>query len=153
MQWAIPSNLPLFSRIYAVIDPENQIDELHTNNNKGWAILGRTLPTSVEDEEVYVVDKYELSQNYPNPFNPSTKIVYSIPTYGKVTIKVFDILGREITTLVNDIKPAGRHEVDFNPNSFGLSLASGVYFYQMKVVDQTNQAQEFITTKKMILLK
>lgn len=153
MQWAIPSNLPLFSRIYAVIDPDNQIDELHTNNNKGWAVLGRTLPTSVEDEEVYVVDKYELSQNYPNPFNPSTKIVYSIPTYGKVTIKVFDILGREITTLVNDIKPAGRHEVDFNPNSFGLSLASGVYFYQMKVVDQTNQSQEFITTKKMILLK
>ncbi|MBI5662995.1 MULTISPECIES: VCBS repeat-containing protein [Ignavibacterium] len=151
MQWAIPSSLPLFSRIYAVIDPDNQIDELHTNNNKGWAILGKTVPTSVEDEQIYTVSDYELYQNYPNPFNPSTKIVYTIPTYGKVTIKVFDVLGREISTLVNDIKSAGQHEIEFNTAELGL--ASGVYFYQMKVADQTNFTKEFITTKKMLLIK
>ncbi|GMU95522.1 T9SS type A sorting domain-containing protein [Ignavibacterium album] len=151
MQWAIPSTLPLFSRIYAVIDPDNQIDELHTNNNKGWAILGKTVPTSVEDEQIYTVSDYELYQNYPNPFNPSTKIVYTIPTYGKVTIKVFDVLGREISTLVNDIKSAGQHEIEFNTAELGL--ASGVYFYQMKVADQTNFTKEFITTKKMLLIK
>lgn len=151
MQWAIPSTLPLFSRIYAVIDPDNQIDELHTNNNKGWAILGKTVPTSVDDEQIYTVSDYELYQNYPNPFNPSTKIVYTIPTYGKVTIKVFDVLGREISTLVNDIKSAGQHEIEFNTAELGL--ASGVYFYQMKVADQTNFTKEFITTKKMLLIK
>ncbi|MEJ5262751.1 MAG: FG-GAP-like repeat-containing protein [Ignavibacterium sp.] len=153
MQWAIPSNIPLFSRIYAVIDPDNQIDEIHTNNNKGWNILGRTVPTSVEDDEYIVVSDYQLDQNYPNPFNPSTKISYSIPTYGKVTMKVFDILGREISTLVNEIMPAGKHEVEFNPSSSGLNLASGVYFYQLKVSDPSGLNSTFITTKKMMLLK
>jgi hypothetical protein len=153
MQWAIPSNLPLFSRIYAVIDPDNQIDELHTNNNKGWAVLGRTVPTSVEDDENVFVSDYQLYQNYPNPFNPSTKIVYSIPSFGKVTIKIFDILGNEISTLVDDIKSAGMHEVEFNPTSNTLNLASGVYFYQLKVSDPTGKNNTFITTKKMMLLK
>ncbi|MCX8106436.1 MAG: T9SS type A sorting domain-containing protein [Ignavibacterium album] len=151
MQWAIPQSLPLFSRIYAVIDPDNQIDELHTNNNKGWAILGRTLPTSVEDEPILTVSNYELYQNFPNPFNPATRIVYSIPTYGKVTIKVFDVLGQELSTLINDIQSAGRHEIEFNTS--GLNLTSGVYFYQIKVINQQNQATEFLSTKKMLLLK
>ena len=102
---------------------------------------------------------FVFSQNYPNPFNPSTKIKYSIPTQSKVVIKVFDILGNEIETLINEEKPAGTYEVEFNSHS-GLSpwgearnlpsgrqgLSSTVYFYQMK-------AGEFIETKKMILLK
>lgn len=152
-QWAIPSSLPLFSRIYAVIDPDNLIDEIHTNNNKGWNILGRTVPTSVEDYEDNIVTDYQLIQNYPNPFNPSTKITYSIPTYGKVTIKIYDILGNEISTLVDGIISAGKHEAEFNPSADGLNLASGVYFYQMIVRDPSGNNSLFLTTKKMMLLK
>ena len=92
---------------------------------------------------------YKLYQNYPNPFNPVTKIRYNIPsvisTGGrnlKVTLKVYDILGREITTLVNEEKPSGSYEVEFN----GSKYASGVYFYQLKTGN-------YLETKKMILIK
>ena len=145
-QWAIPSNLPLFSRIYAVIDPDNIIDELQTNNNKGWSILGRTVPTSVDDNENYIVKDYELTQNYPNPFNPSTKISYSLPVASKVSLKVYDILGSEVATLVNDYKSAGRYNISFDASSNELRLSSGVYFYRL-------QAGDFVQTNKMILLK
>ncbi len=86
--------------------------------------------------------KYELSQNFPNPFNPTTKINYQIPELSFVSLKVYDILGNEITTLVNDEKPAGRYEADFNAKN----LSSGIYFYRL-------QAGKFIHTFKMILLK
>ena len=88
------------------------------------------------------INQFRLQQNYPNPFNPLTKIKYEIPAIGNVAIKVFDILGREILTLVNEIKPAGEYEIQFD----GGSLSSGIYFYQIK-------AGTFVETKKMILLK
>ncbi|MEE9574420.1 MAG: T9SS type A sorting domain-containing protein, partial [Candidatus Neomarinimicrobiota bacterium] len=90
---------------------------------------------------------FVLSQNYPNPFNPTTKIRYSISQTSNVIIKVFDILGNEIETLVNEQKPAGTYEVEFSvgQNSV-LSLSSGIYFYQLR-------AGKFIETKKMILQK
>ena len=87
-------------------------------------------------------DNFYLSQNYPNPFNPSTKITYSVASLSNVILKVYDILGREVLTLVNEEKPAGRYEVSFNASS----LASGVYFYQIK-------AGSFVQTKKLMLLK
>lgn len=87
-------------------------------------------------------DKFELAQNYPNPFNPTTKISYSVPKSGMVTMKIFDLTGREIASLVNGIKTAGVYTVDFN----GVNLASGVYFYRMEAVD-------FIDTKRMVLIK
>ena len=86
--------------------------------------------------------EYSLSQNYPNPFNPSTKITYSVASLSSVVLKIYDILGREVVTLVNEEKPTGRYEVNFNASS----LASGVYFYQIK-------AGSFIQTKKLMLLK
>ena len=85
---------------------------------------------------------FYLFQNYPNPFNPSTKISYSVASLSRVILKVYDILGREVVVLVNEEKPTGRHEVNFNASS----LASGVYFYQIK-------AGSFIQTKKLMLLK
>jgi len=85
---------------------------------------------------------YSLQQNYPNPFNPTTVISYQIPQQGFVTLKIFDVLGKEVTVLVNEEKPAGKYEVDFSAKG----LASGVYIYRMKVND-------FIESKKMILLK
>jgi subtilase family serine protease len=85
---------------------------------------------------------YSLYQNYPNPFNPSTIIQYQIPSNGVVTIKVFDILGREMSTLVNNYKAAGNYSVTFDASK----LASGVYFYRLN-------SGNYISTKKMLLLK
>jgi len=96
----------------------------------------------VEDESNLIVDDYKLFQNYPNPFNPSTTISYQIPQQELVIMKVFDILGNEIGTIVNEEKPAGNYKVDFNTHS----LPSGVYFYQLV-------AGNFVETKKMVLMK
>ena len=85
---------------------------------------------------------FNLSQNYPNPFNPTTTVEYSIPKQSNVTIKVYDILGREVTTLVNEEKLAGNYRVDFN----GSSLASGIYFYRM-------EAGGYSITRKFILIR
>jgi len=85
---------------------------------------------------------FALEQNYPNPFNPSTKIQFSIPAASKVTLKVYDILGNEVAQLVNDFKPAGVYDIEFN----GENLSSGIYYY-------TITAGNFTSTKKMMLLK
>jgi WD40 repeat protein len=85
---------------------------------------------------------FELSQNYPNPFNPSTRIQYSVSSSEKVTLKVYDVLGREIATLVNERKSPGMYEVQFD----GSGLSSGMYFYRL-------QAGNFVDTKKFVLLK
>ncbi len=89
-----------------------------------------------------VVKEYALAQNFPNPFNPSTIIRYQLPKDGIVTLKIYDILGSEVATLVNEEKVAGKYEVNFNASNF----ASGVYIYKI-------QAGSFINSKKMILLK
>ncbi|MCH7963445.1 MAG: exo-alpha-sialidase [Bacteroidetes bacterium] len=93
-------------------------------------------------EPSFIVTDYILYQNYPNPFNPVTTIRYEIPEDGMVTIKIYDILGQEVKTVLNEFKQATRYEVDFNASG----LASGVYIYRMQVND-------FITSKKMILIK
>jgi hypothetical protein len=98
-------------------------------------------PVGVNDNNTPVLN-YKLAQNYPNPFNPATRITYEIPSEDFITIKVFDILGNEVSTLVNEYKKAGSYNVDFN--SAGLS--NGVYFYKLITDTQT-------LTRKMILLK
>lgn len=86
--------------------------------------------------------KYDLSQNYPNPFNPSTKINYALPTDGQVSIKIFDMSGKEVMSLVNEVKTAGYYSVNFNASN----LSSGIYFYSLSAAD-------FTATKKMMLVK
>jgi hypothetical protein len=86
-------------------------------------------------------------QNYPNPFNSSTTITYEMPQSGLISIKVYDILGREVATLVNEEKSAGSYEVQFNTYSGNVrNLTSGIYFYRLT-------AGNYTETKKMILLK
>jgi len=97
--------------------------------------------TSIEKPEKEI-SNYSIQQNYPNPFNPSTIIDYQIPKSGLVTLKVYDILGREIATLVNEEKPAGNYKIIFN----GTNLTSGIYFYKI-------QAGNFSSIKKMILIR
>jgi|GEM_PF-2158094 len=97
--------------------------------------------TLVEDKSSLPI-KYILSQNFPNPFNPTTMIKYSVPKSGFVTIKVYDVLGKEIITLVNQEMKSGDYNVEFN----AINLSSGIYFYRM-------QAGNFVDTKKLLLLK
>ncbi|MCL6099667.1 MAG: T9SS type A sorting domain-containing protein [Bacteroidetes bacterium] len=86
--------------------------------------------------------EFGLEQNYPNPFNPSTTINYSLPRSGFVSMKIYDVLGKEIKTLISETKIAGNYSIKFD----GVNLPSGIYFYQMKT-------SEYMRTKKMILLK
>jgi len=103
-----------------------------------------TAVTSV-NEVSYKPENYSLSQNYPNPFNPSTKINYGVKEGGQVTLKVYNILGVEIATLVNGYKPAGTYEAFLNASATG-GLSSGVYIYSLSV-------NGFRQTRKMILEK
>jgi hypothetical protein len=89
-----------------------------------------------------IPDNYALSQNYPNPFNPTTKINFAIPKQGFVSLKVYDILGRMVSQLVNEVKTAGTYSVDFNASNF----ASGIYFYKLEV-------NNFTDVKRMMFLK
>ncbi|MBN8572027.1 MAG: T9SS type A sorting domain-containing protein [Ignavibacteria bacterium] len=122
------------------------------NNLTGWAIgsgngfkLMKTITgglTSVTPIGNSIPDNFSLSQNYPNPFNPSTVVSYQLPVAGNVSIKVYDALGNEIETLVNEKQNAGSYSVDFN----AASLPSGIYFYKLVT-------EKFSETKKMILIK
>jgi hypothetical protein len=97
----------------------------------GTGTFGSTIPTV-----------YSLSQNYPNPFNPVTKINFALPKQGFVTLKIYDVLGREIRSLVNEVKSAGSYSVDFNASEF----SSGVYFYRL-------ESKGFTDIKRMVLIK
>ncbi len=99
--------------------------------------------TSIDDQSN--VGEYRLDQNYPNPFNPSTRIEYRIQKTGRITLKVYDVLGNEITTLVNEEKPAGTYVVEFNAAQ-NSNVSSGIYFYQLR-------AGNYVETRKMVLLQ
>ncbi len=117
------------------------------------------LVTDVEETNSTIPLEYSLSQNYPNPFNPSTVIGYQLPVSGLVSLKVYDILGSEVATLVNEEKAAGAYNVQFTINNLpagqaGLQLSSGVYFYRLQVIDpESSSGQVFVETKKMVILK
>ena len=113
-------------------------------------ILYNNTPVSVDDNSSNLIEGFMLSQNYPNPFNPTTKIKYTIPTaiirqaQSEVfaSLNIYDVLGNEIATLVNEEKSVGSYQVEFD----GAELTSGIYFYRLR-------AGNFTETKKMLLLK
>lgn len=129
--------------------PDYQIDFI--SGNEGWLIgnsgtvLHITSNPSTSIKDVFQqkrVIQYSMSQNYPNPFNPNTKINYAITEQNHITLKVFDVLGREVAILVNNEQPQGNYEVEFDASS----LTSGIYFYRI-------QAGDYVETKKMVLMK
>ena len=120
----------------------NLIERLYQDwDGLNWGIFLKMTSNYMIKESEQEVD-YKLYQNYPNPFNPTTSIRYELPQDGIATIKIFDIIGQEIETIVNEFKNAGGYEVDFNAKG----LPSGVYFYQI-------QTGNFVETKKMVLLR
>jgi len=133
-----------------------------TDTKTGYAVgeNGAVLKyISPPDSSINVPEQFFLYQNYPNPFNSKTVISYDLSASGSIDIKVYDIIGNEITTLVDDFKQAGKYEVEFNASSTIRNLASGIYFYQLRIRGSEinsppGQAeQELIQTKKMIYLK
>jgi N-acetylneuraminic acid mutarotase len=106
-----------------------------------WTDATKTVVTGIKEEDILPLS-FRLEQNYPNPFNPTTSIEYRVVSTECVTLKIYDVLGNEVATLVNEEKPAGVYEVMWNAEN----LSSGVYFYQLK-------AGDFVATKKLLLLK
>ncbi len=129
--------------------------------------LSAIVPTDVE-EDLEIPNQFSLEQNYPNPFNPTTTITYTIPTPpislpllrgetegGVVTLKVYNILGKEIATLVNEYQSPGKYSVTYNvvKTHHGASLPSGIYFYTLKVSSYAYPGLVYMETKKMLLIK
>jgi hypothetical protein len=150
----LPITIPPFGSetISVIFKPETEgdyFDDLHLRWDKETERIAQVIPmigstdpdfTSVEPEPGEI--NYHLSQNYPNPFNPITNFEFRIADFGFVTLKVYDILGREVAVLVNEEKPAGKYIVEFD----AAGLSSGIYVYQLR-------AGNFIETKKMVLMK
>jgi hypothetical protein len=108
----------------------------------------KNIIVSVEND-IEIPNKFYLSQNFPNPFNPSTTIRYQLPATGNVSLSLYDVLGNEIATLINEEKSEGVYEITF----YARNLPSGAYFYQLRIYPANGGAEEFVETKKMILMK
>lgn len=143
--WTVPGDADRDTRIYVSIDEGNSITEVHENNNIGWALVNPNFGTStgIEDGNYSEApNRIQLDQNYPNPFNPSTAITYHLSNAQDVTLRVYDILGRQVAELVNQHQTAGEHRVDFDASH----LSSGMYLYRLS-------SESFSETKQMLLLK
>ncbi len=117
--------------------------------NANAVVFLPVVPVSVGKEDGELPQDFKLNQNFPNPFNPKTLINYSIPEISFITIKVYDITGKEVVTLINEEKSSGTYEIEFNASLTarqGSELTSGIYFYQLI-------AANYVETKKMVLLK
>jgi hypothetical protein len=133
--------LGLFTELPTKYDEINNTLSVSVNSFSEF-ILGSDEPLTNIVKQDQTSNKYTLYQNYPNPFNPKTTINYSIPKTNFVTLKIYDVLGREIATLVNEERLPGNYNVKFD----GSNIPSGVYFYRL-------QAGNFSQTKKLILMK
>ncbi len=107
-----------------------------------WYVYQQQTITAVEDDQTTIPTVFKLEQNYPNPFNPSTIIKFGVPEKSNVVINIYDILGSEIVTLVNEEMNAGWYQKSFNANGY----SSGIYLFRM-------EAGNYVNTKKMILLR
>jgi hypothetical protein len=133
----------------------DQKGNVYSQSHFGWTVekwkFNGTLPTIVTGVEVVpfgIPESFSLDQNYPNPFNPSTTISFSVPFRSNVTLRIYDLLGREVRTLVNNesLEP-GKHRVDWNGRDrYGEGVASGMYFYKL-------EGKEFSITRQMVLMK
>jgi hypothetical protein len=132
----------------ADLDGDGDLDLAVTNDGSdNVSVLLNQPGSDVETTPDLVPARFSLRQNYPNPFNPSTAISYSVPTRCHVTITIYNLLGHRVSTIVDEVNPAGKHTTYWDGrDQDGSALATGVYFYQIK-------AGHLTETKKMLLLK
>lgn len=138
------SGLPAFPWTFIHIFISEGVFPYHCSDHSSAGMTGTIIVQSTTDikDDNFSFSKFVLDQNYPNPFNPTTKISWRSPISGHQTLKVFDLLGNEVATLIDEYRPAGDYDVEFNGNN----ISNGVYYYQLKI-------GAFIETKKLILLK
>jgi len=136
-QWTVPSVATEQARIRIYMDnAEEDYEDISAN----FTINETTTSVRILEENPLI---FGLNSNYPNPFNPSTKIEYSIPTSGFVTLRVYDAIGRNVQTLISEYQEANYYSVIFDASN----LSSGIYFYRLKV------GKNFVDTKKMLYLR
>ncbi|MBN2708798.1 MAG: T9SS type A sorting domain-containing protein [Calditrichaceae bacterium] len=141
--WTVSGEVGEFPRIYAIIDADSNLTEIHENNNKSWAILNKTSGTAIRDQgDDMLPEAFNLAQNFPNPFNNTTTIRYQLPDAGMVSLQVFNLLGQKVADLVSEKQIAGSHQISVDISD----LSSGIYIYRLR-------AGAFTDTKKMVLLK
>ncbi|MCX6167827.1 MAG: fibronectin type III domain-containing protein [Ignavibacteriales bacterium] len=163
LQYSKNSNFNNIQTITNLNESVAQVSGLESNTRYYWRVLSKTDngsvssysttgsfitsgTTAVENQEV-IPTQFELSQNYPNPFNPTTRINFAIPQNSFVSIKVYDMLGQEVKTLINQEMVSGNHSIDWNAdNNLGIKVATGMYIYRIT-------AGNFVSTKKMVLIK
>ena len=127
-----------------IIDAGTDIGFEYTGNAPELGAIEVNYPTDVQNIEESIPEKVSLLQNYPNPFNPSTNIEFRISNFGFVSLKIFDVLGKEVATLLNEEKAPGSYVIKYNASEYHLT--SGIYFYQLRV-------GQFVATKKFVLVK
>jgi hypothetical protein len=127
---------------YKVTSVDVGYHESDPSNTVGVRVEGSGIDKKALNPEEDIPNEYSLAQNYPNPFNPTTTIDYSIKSAGLVTLKIYDMLGTEVVSLVNELKDSGNYSVTFNASN----LPSGIYFYNLT-------SGNFVATKKLIFLK
>jgi hypothetical protein len=126
---------------------ENYVEVSGLNDFSYWTLAGINTPLPVKENNNVIPNEFSLSQNYPNPFNPITIIHYSITKREHVSLRVYDVIGNEVATFVNEVKEPGIYSVTFNSKTNeNQYLTSGVYFYQLR-------SESFVQTRKMILIK
>ena len=153
--WVISPDGICIDTIHVPVNPSNcnwgDEDRKTLYITGGSSIYRYRLPSGIEERECIPDEPFELNQNYPNPFSPSTEIKYIIPSSGKsisVSLRIYDLLGREVITLIDGIQTPGKQSVEWDgTNSYGEEIESGVYLYQLK------SNSEYIDTRKMILLR
>lgn len=137
------------------VGPENPITKIGSLSGNQIADITNSAEVQTDINGVTEVNneipkEFALQQNYPNPFNPVTRINYDLPVDGPVTLKIFDMTGREVAALVNETQKAGTYSVQFN----GSNLASGIYFFRINVGNSSaNTMNSFVQTRKMVLIK
>lgn len=129
----------------------NELSGIYTGFFSNTAAMG--ILTEVKKDDVSEIpSSFGLSQNYPNPFNPSTNIKFSLPEQSSIKIVIYDLLGRKVKTLINDIRPEGVFTIRWSgENEFNVNVSSGIYFYSLYAVGADNK--KYTGFKKMILLK
>ena len=140
--WTVPNIETDSGRVKVIQD--NEVGADYEDSSDDFII---STPAGIYEDGVYVYT-FKLFYAYPNPFNPSTKIKYQISELSFVTIKVYDVLGNEIATLINEEKPVGTYEITW----YADNLPSGIYFYRLQVY-APGRAGNFVETKKMVLMK
>jgi protocatechuate 3,4-dioxygenase beta subunit len=142
----IPGSYSVTSQLYGYNNSQSSTVSLDYSSaystSESFTLTPDVVTAVIENASPAVIGSFELNQNYPNPFNPSTTINFKVPNQSKVSLKVYNILGSEVATLVNETKAAGSYNITFNASR----LSSGVYFYQLK-------SGNFTSTKKLILMK